>query len=120
MIDRAAILGNGRSLEVSAALGLGNQRPHALAAGSSLDQSESPGAGSAQHATSTVADPQAALHDFSMDSAMRRHIKLVLEKTRGKVEGQGGAAELLAINPHTLRARMRKLKIKWAKFRQFD
>jgi len=36
------------------------------------------------------------------------------------VEGKGGAAELLAINPHTLRARMRKLKIKWGKFRQLE
>ena len=29
-----------------------------------------------------------------------------------------GAAEMLKINPHTLRARMRKLGIVWGKFRQ--
>jgi hypothetical protein len=35
----------------------------------------------------------------------------------GKVEGKGGAKKLLQINPHTLRARMRKLGIHWSKFR---
>jgi hypothetical protein len=34
-----------------------------------------------------------------------------------RIEGRGGAAELLAINPHTLRARMRKLGIDRARFR---
>jgi len=33
------------------------------------------------------------------------------------VEGPAGAARLLRVNPHTLRARMRKLKIAWAAFR---
>jgi hypothetical protein len=31
--------------------------------------------------------------------------------TGGRVEGQGGAAELLGVNPGTLRHRMRKLGI---------
>ena len=37
---------------------------------------------------------------------------------RGRVEGEGGAAELLGINPHTLRARMRKLGVDWRRFRR--
>jgi DNA-binding NtrC family response regulator len=40
-----------------------------------------------------------------------RHIRMALEKTGGKVEGNGGAAELLGIHPGTLRHRMRKLGI---------
>lgn len=120
VIDRAAILGNGRSLEVPAALGLGNQSPRAPEARSHTDRSESTGAGASRTEPSRPPHPQAAVDDYSMDNAMRLHIEFVLKKTKGKVEGQGGAAELLAINPHTLRARMRKLKIKWAKFRQFD
>jgi hypothetical protein len=48
---------------------------------------------------------------------MRRHIESALEATRGRVEGPYGAAGLLRINPHTLRARMRKLKIDWRRFR---
>ncbi len=41
-----------------------------------------------------------------------RHIKWALEKTRGKIYGPGGAAELLAIHPNTLAFRMKKLGIK--------
>ena len=46
------------------------------------------------------------------------HIEAALEATNGRVEGPHGAARLLRINPHTLRARMRKLKIDWRVFRQ--
>jgi DNA-binding protein Fis len=35
----------------------------------------------------------------------------VLKVTNGRVEGKEGAAELLGINPGTLRHRMRKLQI---------
>jgi transcriptional regulator with GAF, ATPase, and Fis domain len=48
---------------------------------------------------------------------MRRHIEAALAATRGRIEGSRGAANLLGINPHTLRARMRKLGIEWARFR---
>ncbi len=39
------------------------------------------------------------------------HIRRVLEMTGGRIEGRNGAAVLLGINPSTLRARMRKLRI---------
>jgi formate hydrogenlyase transcriptional activator len=39
------------------------------------------------------------------------HIRKVLHSCEGRIEGQGGAAELLAVNPGTLRHRMRKLGI---------
>jgi transcriptional regulator with GAF, ATPase, and Fis domain len=42
---------------------------------------------------------------------VRRHIEAALRATHGRVEGPHGAARLLRINPHTLRARMRKLSI---------
>jgi formate hydrogenlyase transcriptional activator len=48
---------------------------------------------------------------LNLDMAMSGHIRSVLEMTGGRVEGQGGAAELLGINPGTLRHRMRKLGI---------
>jgi hypothetical protein len=54
---------------------------------------------------------------LTLNAAMTRHIESVLRRTRGRIEGPGGAAELLAINPHTLRARMRKLGINWGRFR---
>jgi len=48
---------------------------------------------------------------LSLDQAMADHIKTVLIKTKGKIYGPGGAAELLEINPNTLRSRMKKLNI---------
>jgi transcriptional regulator with GAF, ATPase, and Fis domain len=51
---------------------------------------------------------------------MRAHIEAALRATRGRIEGKYGAAKILGINPHTLRARMRKLKIDWAMFRDID
>ena len=48
---------------------------------------------------------------LNLDMAISRHIRKVLEMTGGRVEGQGGAAELLGVNPGTLRHRMRKLEI---------
>jgi transcriptional regulator with GAF, ATPase, and Fis domain len=100
VIDRAAILGNGQGLEVAKALGFhpGPARQSAAA-------------------QPTSASPLSAEAQLSLDSAMRAHIERVLEMTRGKIEGADGAAALLEINPHTLRARMRKLGIAWSRYR---
>lgn len=54
----------------------------------------------------------------TLDEAMKAHIVRALRQTAGQVEGRRGAAVLLGINPHTLRARMRKLQINWADFRE--
>lgn len=51
----------------------------------------------------------------SLDRLMRNHIKHVLSRCKGKVEGPDGAAELLEINPSTLRNRMRKLGVPFGK-----
>jgi len=99
VIDRAAILGNGKRLDVAQALGA-SERP--------------PAAGQTQRPPQT---PLAAADTLSLDAAMKKHIEGVLAITHGRVEGRRGAAALLKINPHTLRARMRKLKIDWAKYR---
>ncbi len=48
---------------------------------------------------------------ISLDQAMARHIRQALAAAGGKVEGPGGAAELLRINPRTLRHRMKKLDV---------
>ena len=102
VIDRAAILGNGKRLDVAQALGASR-----AAAGDSAD---SPPQSSAP-ASSEI---------LSLDAAMKRHIESVLAITRGRIEGRRGTAALLKINPHTLRARMRKLGIDWAKYRSED
>lgn len=48
---------------------------------------------------------------LSLDEAMCLHIRNVLKMTNNKIHGAGGAAELLGINPSTLRGRMRNLGI---------
>ena len=53
----------------------------------------------------------------TLDDAMRTHIGHALVRSRGRIEGKGGAADLLGVNPHTLRGKMRRLKIEWSRFR---
>ena len=53
--------------------------------------------------------PYSRIH--SLDEAMANHIQLALKLAKGKIQGPGGAAEILSINPNTLRKRMRKLGI---------
>ena len=97
VIDRAAILGDGETLEVAAALGVADSRPH--------------------RRVPEPAAPHSASKQSALDEAMRKHIEAALQSCRGRIEGRDGAAVLLDINPHTLRARMRKLGIDWKRFR---
>jgi transcriptional regulator with GAF, ATPase, and Fis domain len=48
---------------------------------------------------------------LSFDEILSRHIRYILKMTNGRVGGKGGAADLLRINPSTLRKRMKKLHI---------
>ncbi len=102
VIERAAILGNGQRLEVAKALGL---------AGESAPRREP------AEAVSSAPAREPPDRFPTLDEAMTRHIEQALTRTHGRVEGPNGAARLLAINPHTLRARMRKLGIQWQRFR---
>ncbi|MBT4267469.1 MAG: sigma 54-interacting transcriptional regulator, partial [Deltaproteobacteria bacterium] len=60
----------------------------------------------ASPATEVILEPARSL---KLDDANYRHIESVMAMTEGRVEGPGGAADLLGLNPGTLRARMRKL-----------
>ena len=50
-----------------------------------------------------------------LDSIVASHIEKVLNQAGGRIHGEGGAAELLGINPSTLRNRMDKLGISYKK-----
>ncbi|MCK4653855.1 MAG: sigma-54-dependent Fis family transcriptional regulator, partial [Candidatus Cloacimonetes bacterium] len=50
-----------------------------------------------------------------LDEVTRQHIRNVLVKVNGKIHGKDGAAELLGINPSTLRNRMNKLGIDYGR-----
>jgi hydrogenase-4 transcriptional activator len=97
VMDRAVLIGQGRVLDVAAALGQGPRT------------ASSPAPRVSVTAPSVSVEP--------LDVVMQRHIEAALRETYGRVEGPHGAARLLRINPHTLRARMRKLKIDWRSFR---
>ena len=47
----------------------------------------------------------------TLEENEKEYIVRVLEKTYGRIEGKSGAAELLGINPSTLRSRIKKLGI---------
>ena len=104
VIDRAAILGEGRRLEVAKALGTATG-PTAVSPSAGLSRSKA-----------TAADVAGGI--LPLDTVVRQHIEAALTATSGRVEGRTGAAQLLQINPHTLRARMRKLGIDWTVFRE--
>lgn len=50
-----------------------------------------------------------------LDTVVSRHIQFALAQSKGKIHGAGGAAEMLGINPNTLRSRMDKLGIQFQK-----
>jgi transcriptional regulator with GAF, ATPase, and Fis domain len=50
-----------------------------------------------------------------LDEVISNHIRQVLAKANGKIHGPGGAAELLGINPSTLRNRMNSLGINYGR-----
>ena len=51
----------------------------------------------------------------NLDEITSKHIRRVLKKTKGKIHGKDGAADLLGINASTLRHRMNKLGIKYGR-----
>lgn len=53
------------------------------------------------------------VYPLNLDEAMATHIKQVLVLTKGKIHGSGGAAELLGVNPTTLRSRLDKLGVNY-------
>ena len=99
VIERAAILGVGKRLEIARALG----SPGRLSVPIPVSRREE----------SSALEPSIS----TLDQAMARHIGEALARTKGRIEGLDGAAARLAINPHTLRSRMRKLGIEWRRYR---
>ena len=103
VIERAAILGSGRRLDIARALGT----PLASQAGR-LAPPDHPAGLSVERGPEPRPDVPAPLAD-----AMRDHIARALRHTGGRVEGAGGAAGVLGLHPSTLRARMRRLGLDW-------
>jgi transcriptional regulator with GAF, ATPase, and Fis domain len=96
-IERAAILGGGHRLDLAGAMGT---KLYAVA----------------ERASATPAGGPTG-ESLLLDRAVAAHIERVLRLVHGRVDGARGAAALLGVNPNTLRARMRKLGVDWARFR---
>jgi transcriptional regulator with GAF, ATPase, and Fis domain len=92
VIERAAILGEGRRLDVERSLGV---RTEPAGAAAPAGDEEFP----------------------TLDDAMRAHIQRALMRCQGRIEGPQGAARLLGLHPNTLRSKMNKLGVMWAQYR---
>jgi transcriptional regulator with GAF, ATPase, and Fis domain len=57
--------------------------------------------------------PEESMTILPLDELNARHIKKALDTAHGRINGRGGAAELLGIHPNTLRKRMDKLGISY-------
>lgn len=112
VMERAVILGDGRRLAVARALGPMPEPPAAPPFATVIGAEPRKAPELAGGPLAVAAQPGERL-----DAAIARHIEAALTKTHGRIEGPFGAATLLDINPHTLRARMRKLGLDWKRFR---
>ena len=126
VIDRAVILGRGVRLEIATSLGLGQQPRYTPAPDNNeptfyeVIPESVPPMGSVV-ATPTASPPIGSGNDArieSLNESMKRHIERALLACNGQIEGKRGAADTLRINPHTLRAKMRKLGIRWSDYRK--
>ncbi|HEY1872894.1 MAG TPA: sigma-54 dependent transcriptional regulator [Steroidobacteraceae bacterium] len=99
-IERAAVLATGPELVVDWDLG-----PPAVATTASVAAPTSAPPSQPSPERSPGAECQ------SLESIEREHIIAMLRRTRGVVEGPHGAAQLLEMNPSTVRFRMKKLSI---------
>jgi len=91
VVERAAILAQGPTLELEGIF---------LGGGSPADA-----------ASPAKQDGLSVPRGETLDDVQRLHILSVLKTTEGVVEGAGGAATILGVNPNTLRSRMKKLGI---------
>lgn len=71
-----------------------------------------PGNGLTDHLICNTKDPDPFL---SIAQVNRLHIRRALTSAKGKINGPGGAAQLLNIHPNTLRKRMDRLGIRYGK-----
>ena len=98
VLERAVILGHGRYLDLDAALGVQLLNPV-----------------KDRHRPSPEINEKSTVE--SLDKVIAAHLKHALTQTYGKVDGLGGAAKLLDLNPNTLRGKLRRYRIDPAKYR---
>lgn len=128
VIDRAVILGRGQHLDIATALGSGFTLPTRPAQTSEEptfyevipESSYLPPSPAPEIPSTPPKPPIVDSAILPLNEMIKQHIEKALLRSEGQVEGKRGAARILQINPHTLRAKMRKLGIRWADFRSDD
>lgn len=98
VLERAVILGQGRVLDLEAALGVELLR-------------------SAEPDGSAPAKAPPVTHIARLDEVIVAHLEAALTFTEGRVDGPRGAAKLLGVNANTLRGKFRRYGIDPADFR---
>ena len=128
VVDRAVILGRGHHLDIATALGAGftfatrpaetTEEPtfYEVIPESSYLQPLTP----TQNTATAGVQPKDDFSILPLNEMIKQHIERALLRTQGQVEGKRGAARILQVNPHTLRAKMRKLGIRWVDYRPED
>ena len=74
-----------------------------------------PGLGASAVPPSPAATPAPQAQLPTLDAVTAEHIRKAMCAARGKIQGPGGAAERLGLQPNTLRARMRKLGVPYGR-----
>lgn len=109
VLERAVILGHGRHLDLQAALGVQLLRPERRDGVPDAVSNEST-------SNESTSDESTAIKP--LDTMIAAYLKRALTRTRGRVDGDQGAANLLGLNPNTLRGKLRRYRIDPAKYRQ--
>ena len=117
-VTRAILLWNGSkesAFHIEVGPNLFGRKPSASAGAAGESESTPLVPGSGQDANAprenarALSDPPGGARSLRMEDVEKQHIASVLAMTKGRVTGRGGAAEVLGLNPSTLRGRMRKL-----------
>jgi len=70
------------------------------------------------HTPGMAQNPTLPAHEdrvATLDEVTEAHIRTTLERTRGRIGGKGGTADLLGLHPSTLRSRLKKLGIPYGR-----
>jgi PAS domain S-box-containing protein len=106
VVERAVILGRGELLEI-------DPMTLPVAPSSGAAARPVPADSDSQRATPPATSPGGppVAGTSTLEGVERNHIRAVLDKTNWRIEGLGGAAQILGLHPNTLRSRMKKLGI---------
>ena len=90
---------------------LAGQHPRARERAAARDHPFARHDAGARRRVDALAFPTSAASGVTLIEIEKRHIRSILDSTRWRIEGGGGAAQLLGLKPSTLRSRMLKLGI---------